>query len=341
MTTTNNFLLAMLLTAIITPATLSAQELLAENLDGAFGSTIGPDGALYVTERLAGRVSRIDPWTGDVTPFATNLPIPVIDIGVGGASDVAFIDGVAYVLVNVVGPAFDFIAPGFGGTDAVGIYRVDGLASNSLIADIGSYSRNNLPDTGYFLDHGVQYAMEPFRGGLLVTDGHHNRLLWVNLDGDISEFNVFENIVPTGLEVHGKTVYMGQAGPIPHEPANGKVVSFEPRSLDPVTVASGAPLVVDVEFGLGRTLYVLAQGEWCAPPEIDPECDDKGDGAPAEPDGGSLLEVNPDGSLTEIVGGLNLPTSLEFIGNTAYIVSLSGEVWFIDHVSEPPFGRRH
>jgi len=341
MTTRKYYLLIVVLMAMLTPTALSAQELLAENLDGAFGSTIGPDGALYVTERLAGRVSRVDPWTGDVTPFATNLPIPVIDIGVGGASDVAFIDGVAYVLVNVVGPAFDFIEPGFGGTDAVGIYRIDGPDTNTLIADIGSYSKDNPPDTDFFLDHGVQYAMDPFRGGLLVTDGHHNRILWVDLDGNINELNVFENIVPTGLEVHGKTIYMAEAGPAPHEPANGKVVSFGPRSLDPVQVASGAPLVVDVEFGLGRSLFVLAQGEWCAPPEIDPECDDKMDGAPAEPDGGSLHRVNPDGSLTEIVGGLNLPTSLEFIGNSAYIVNLAGEIWVVDHVSEPPFGRRH
>lgn len=135
--------------------------------------------------------------------------------------------------------------------------------------------------------------------------------------------------------------WMCPAGPLPHEPADGMIVSFEPKSLALALVASGAPLIVDVEFGLGRRLYALAQGEWCAPPEIDPECDDKMDGAPAEPDGGSLLEVNPDGSLTEVVGGLNLPTSLEFIGNTAYVVSLAGEVWVIENVSEPPFGRRH
>ena len=39
--------------------------LLAAGLEGASGSTVGPDGALYVTEGAAGRVSRVDPQTGD------------------------------------------------------------------------------------------------------------------------------------------------------------------------------------------------------------------------------------------------------------------------------------
>jgi hypothetical protein len=33
------------------------------------------------------------------------------------------------------------------------------------------------------------------------------------------------------------------------------------------------------------------------------------------------------------VDGLNLPTSVEFIGDTAYVVTLSGELLKIDNVS--------
>jgi hypothetical protein len=53
---------------------------------------------------------------------------------------------------------------------------------------------------------------------------------------------------------------------------------------------------------------------------------------------GALLEVNGDGTFTVIVDGLDEPTSLEFIGNTAYVVTLTGEIWKIDSVSGPPFG---
>lgn len=321
--------------ASLAPFTVSAQHELVGGLEGASGSTVGPDGALYVTERLAGRVSRVDPWTGDIETYAGGLPVPVFDIGVGGATDVAFLDGVAYVLVNVVGPAFDVLAPifmlppGFGGDDAVGIYRIDGPESATLIADLGSYSKNNPPMTGFFLDHGVQYAMDAFRGGFLVTDGHHNRVLHVTLDGDISEFQVFGNVVPTGLEVRGNTVYMAEAGPIPHLPANGKVVTIDAKSRSVNEVASGAPLTVDVEFGLGRSLYALGQGEW----------NGVMDGDPADADTGQLLRVNADGSMTVLVDELDRPTSMEFIGNSAFIVSLNGSIVVVEDVGAPPFGR--
>ena len=50
------------------------------------------------------------------------------------------------------------------------------------------------------------------------------------------------------------------------------------------------------------------------------------------------MEVDGTGNLTVITDGLNQPTSLEFIGNTAYVVTLGGEIWRIDDVSGPPFG---
>jgi hypothetical protein len=87
---------------------------------------------------------------------------------------------------------------------------------------------------------------------------------------------------------------------------------------------------VDVEFGRGRTLYALSQGFFVpGHPE----------GSPAEPDTGSLVEVNNDGTFTEVFAPLDRPTSLEFIGNTAYVVTLAGEIWKIDNVGGPPFGR--
>jgi hypothetical protein len=57
------------------------------------------------------------------------------------------------------------------------------------------------------------------------------------------------------------------------------------------------------------------------------------DGNPAEPalpNTGALLKVRPDGTLEVIVEGLNQPTSVEFIGETAYVVTLGGEIWKIN-----------
>jgi hypothetical protein len=179
-----------------------APVMLAAGLQGSSGSTVGPDGALYVAEGLVGRISRVDPGTGMVTTFAEGLPSWII--GVGGPIDVAFIDGTAYVLVTAVGFPF--------GGSINGIYRIDGPNSYTIIADLGAFSASNPPATPFDVPDGLQYALETFRGGFLVTDGHHNRVLRVTLEGDVSVFKEFGNIVPTGLEVHGRTVYMARPG---------------------------------------------------------------------------------------------------------------------------------
>jgi hypothetical protein len=233
--------------------------------------------------------------------------------------DIAFIGNIAYVLVTLVGPDV-------GGSDVVGIYRVDDQDSFSVVADIGAFSLDHPPSTDFFVPTGVQYALEPFRGGFLVTDGHLNRVLSVTLDGEVTELIAFGNIVPTGLEVRGNTVYMAEAGPVPHLPETGKVVTFNPNSLTPNEFASGGRLLVDVEFGRGGRLYALSQGVFLGGP----------DGSPASPETGALLEANNDGTFAVVVDELNQPTSLEFIQNSAYVVTLGGEIWKIDNVSSPP-----
>ncbi len=37
----------------------------------------------------------------------------------------------------------------------------------------------------------------------------------------------------------------------------------------------------------------------------------------------------------------NQPTSLEIKGNTAYVVTLGGEIWQINHIACPPYGGPH
>jgi len=199
---------------------------------------------------------------------------------------------------------------------------VDGPTSFTVVADIGAFSIDNPPATDFFVPSGVQYALQTYRGGFLVTDGHHNRVLRVTRDGEVSVLIAFGNIVPTGLEVRGRTIYMAEAGPVPHLPENGRVVAFRPKSTTAREVASGSPLLVDVEFGRGHRLYALSQGVGSGGPE----------GSPALPNTGALVKVNRAGTLTVVIDGLNQPTSLEFIKHTAYVVTLGGEIWKIKGV---------
>lgn len=286
--------------------------MIASGLEGASGSAVGPDGALYVTEGAAGRIARIDPETGARTTLARGLPPSIV--GIGGAIDVAFIDDTAYALVTLVGSDV-------GGGDTVGIYRVDGPNTSTVVADIGTFAVQNPPATAFDVPTGLQFALEAYQGGFLVSDGHHNRVLGAALDGEVSVVIAFDNTVPTGLARWGNVVYVAKAGPVPHAPEDGKIVSFTPGFPFVKPVASGAPLLVDVEFGAARTLYALSQGVFPAgaPPAT-----------PALPNTGSLVKANDDGTFTIVFPGLNQPTSLELIGQRAYVVTLTGEVWRID-----------
>src|SRR6266540_3510478 len=173
------------------PAPPPTATQLLTGLEGGSGSTVGPGGALYVTESAAGRISRVDPRTGEITTFASGLPGSII--GIGGTTDVAFLGGTAYALVTVVGPDV-------GGSDVVGIYRIDGPDSFTVVADIGAFTLSNPPGFPIDIPTGVQYALQTYHGGFLVTDGHHNRVYRVTRDGQVSQLIAFGNIVPTGLE---------------------------------------------------------------------------------------------------------------------------------------------
>ena len=313
--------------AVLLPATANATppgsapepvaEELATGMVGPIGSTIGPDGALYVADRAGGQVVRVDTSTGATSPFVTGLPVT----GPGGVFDVTFIGDTAYVLISVVGPDV-------GGTDIGGIYRIDDIDDTTLIADTATWSIDNPPDADYFVPSGVQYAFVPFEGGFLVTDGHHNRLLFADLGGQVSEVAQYGNIVPTGLQVDRSTIYMAETGPIPHDPATGRVVALGAEHPVERVVASGYSLIVDVEAA-SCGLYALSQGD--SPGMVEP-------GSPGLPDSGELLRVNGDGTFTVIVDGLDQPTSLSFVGDTAYIVTLGGAVLTVADVAPDRHG---
>ncbi len=293
--------------------------------DFVTGSTIGPDGALYVTDGLAGEVLRIDRRDGQVSTYATGFPSKGFPEDVGGAVDVAFVGRTAYVLVTLVS-GLVFGEP-FGDPEARnGLYRIEPDGTNTLVADTGQWSVDNPPEPAFFIDTGVQFAMEPHRGGFLITDGHHNRVLSVDRHGSIEEVATFGNVVPTGIETTRGHVFITQLGPIPHVPEDGKVVDLG-ADCEPSEVASGASMLIDVERGPRGKLYALSQGQW----------DGVGEGSRALPDTGRLVVVRH-GELTPVVDRrgdelvLDRPTSMELVGHTAYVVSVTGVVYRVNNL---------
>jgi hypothetical protein len=303
------------------PEAADAPELLVTGLDGGSGSTVGPDGALYVPEPVSGEVSRIDPDTGETTVVASCLPPQVLVGDAGGGMDVAFLDSTMYALTSLV-------SADVGGSAVTGVFRVEDDTCE-VVADIGAWTMQNPPppDFDFFVPTGVPYAMEAYRSGFLVTDGHANRVLEVTLDGQVRTVLQLGNVVPLGLDLVGRTVYLALAGPVPHLPEDGQVLSFHVRSADPELVASGGRLLVDVEVGR-HALYALAQGDV---PEGAPE------GAPALPDTGRLLRADDEGGFDLVASGLDRPTSMELVDGDAYVVTYDGEVW---RVEDLPSGQR-
>lgn len=306
----------------------SAPRLLAAGLGSGSGSAVGPDGALYVAQPAAGTIVRIDPRTGATSPFATGLPAMLPSVGLGGVTDVAFLGRTAYALVTLVGSDV-------GGTSTAGLYRLDsGGGAHAVVADIGAWSIAHPPATPFDVPSGLQFALQPWRGGFLVSDGHHNRILKVTANGSIREVLTLGNVVPAGMDRGHGRIYLAEAGPVPHDPADGKIMAFRPGSAAPVEVASGAPILTDVELAgpdHGRRhgghrsggLYAISNGTYGGDPA----------GAPGLPDTGSLVKANRSGGFDVVAAGLDRPTSLEIIHRTAYVVTVDGEVWTV------PLGR--
>ena len=85
-------------------------------------------------------------------------------------------------------------------------------------------------------------------------------------------------------------------------------------------MASGAPLLVDVEFGPRQALYGLAQGFW-------PYAGQDGkEGFPAAPHTGMLMRADGQGQFQTVAFHLDRPTTFEVVGGTAFVVTITGKV---------------
>ncbi len=322
---------ALVVAAVVaaTPATAhprsgpSVRVLNTTALHGAgAGSTIGPDGAIYVPNSIDGTLVRIDPKSGAERTVGHGLPLPN---GGFGASDAAFIGRTAYVLVTLAGADI--------GQDAVmGIYRLEKDGTFSVFADIGSWAVAHPPvDPDFFLPEGVQYSMEVWRDGFLVTDAHLAKVYRVDRHGTVSDLVAFDatDAVPLGLEVSDGDVYLSTGGPIPHLPSTAKINEIRrDGSVEPIAgwgsdYTGNRGLPIDVEAGRKGRLYGLLQGHWDLPAIPDNE------GFPAAHDTGEIVAVNH-GEFRTVVAGLDQPTSLEIVGKTAFVVTLSGTVLRID-----------
>ena len=75
---------------------LDPPRVVAEGLAAPEGIAAGEDGALYVVEEDAGRVTQVDPETGAATAVADGLTLASLEQkSIGGSTSVGFLSGVA------------------------------------------------------------------------------------------------------------------------------------------------------------------------------------------------------------------------------------------------------
>lgn len=319
------------------PPPPSAGTMLAGGLVSTQGAAVGPDGWLYVTEGgtggdlditpddapagetltfgLTASISRIDPATGDKEVAAEGLPsFGFGDEGGGGLADVAFIGSRMYFLLTG--------SPGE--TGAVdypnGIYRVNDNGTSSLYANIGKFNEDNPVDFEDAGPTGNPFALEARGTTFYVTDGNYNRLLRVNSANNIDVVASFGNVVPTGLDVKGTgPVLFTEFSAFPHAPGDSKVVTVNVPGGAYTELASDYAQMIDVERAPSGKTYVLQFG--------DQQLDENGPPPP-----GRILRLEGT-TFTPVVEGLTVPTSLDFVGDTALVTTLAGEVWKIEKFS--------
>ena len=338
---------------------VSAGTSLATGLLSPRGMKMGPDGMIYVAEAgsggdavvtiegqeshsgLTGRISRIDPATGARTTVADGLPSNAGSEGDSvGPADVAFIGNQLYYVQTHGGAAY-----GFAGKPT-GVYKVSG-GSATLVADIGAYNiANPVNDVSsgkqqYIEVGGNPYSMTVRDGALYVVDGNQNQIMRVTTDGAISRLTEFPgHPVTTGIAQSGSSgpFYVSTLGQFPFSAADGTVVRVGVPTGARTKVAGGVSSITDVEFSAGGQLYALSFGAQATDPNAP---------APWQFFSGQILKVDTAaGALTPVVTGLMFPTSLIFVGDTAYVSNggvsipglVDGEIWKIENFSSvtPP-----
>lgn len=332
-------------------AIVYVSSIVASGLDNPRGLAFGDDGALYIAEGgtfnpggpvattgegpaffgTSGAITRL--WGGTQSRLVTGLPSLTTAAGsASGAQDVAFYNGLGYVVIGLGGnPAIRYTELGSAPAAAnlASLYSFTATGTLSKVADIGSYEQSVNPTADQIDSNPFHLTAGP--GGLLVTDAGGNSLLSITEAGAISAIDTFPDVdgadaVPTGISVGPDgAFYMGQLTGFPFVPGAADIFRIDPLTGDKTIYATGFTNITDIAWGKDGSLYVL-------------QFADAGilNGGP-----GSIRKLNADGTSTLIYGGLTAPTGLEIGADGAfYVTNFSpvpgiGQVLRIAAVPEP------
>jgi hypothetical protein len=317
------------------------------------GFKMGPDGMLYIAEAgnggtteftaadgskmlngFSGRISKMDPATGERTTVADKLPSNASPPEGGdpgdsvGPADVAFIGDQLYYVQTHGGADW-----GFPDTPT-GVYKVKSDGTTQLIADIGAFNKAN-PVTP--IKNGTQQDIEPggnpysmiARGNsFYVSDGNMNQVMKVDLDGTITRIADFPtHIVTTGIAGGASgPLYVSTLGAFPFSPEDGRVYQVGVPTGALTELARGQQFLSAVAIGNSGQLYALQLIKF--------------DEATETPvfGSGTIFKVNADGTMTPLVTGFTGATAMIIVNDTAYVADFGvfgdGTIWKVPGLSQ-------
>lgn len=337
------------------PVTASTGTVVATGLNGPRGLVFGADGTLYVAEAGAGGGNstagsclqvppRIGPYTGGSTAtisaidasghkttLASGLPSSLSPTGnLQGVADVAFLDGKLYALL--AGGGCSHGNP----TLPNGIVKVNvNNGKWSYITDLSLFYLEHptaYPGTSDFEPDGVPYSLLAYNNRLLAVEPNHGQITATTADGTTTQLIDLSfsqgHIVPTSLATNDDNLYVGNLGLFPILPNWERVMTLsknlgfsdrtpgletKPGEMNKFRVASsraGFTTIVSLKFGPDGLLYALELSDLAA--------------AGPTPSAGKVVRLDRDGTIVDVVTGLDRPTGMTFGPDSALYVSTVG-----------------
>ena len=264
------------------------------------------------------RISRIDRF-GHRQTLVDGLPSsatsPPTGSLVSGVADVKFFGFDLYALEAGAGCSHGLL-----GTHN-SLLRVNPITGRTTeVANLSAFQMAHgvaNPEPDDFEPDGTWYSMVAFAGAIYALEPNHGEVDRIStFTGRITRLSdisaTYGHIIPTSLSDHDGSLYFGNLGHFPIAPGESNIYKLDLNGRLSI-VATGLSTVLGTAWDRCGRLYALES------------MTNPGFPAPIfNADSGKVVRVNPDGSKTTIVDGLDFPSAMAFAPNGDLYISNDG-----------------